>query len=232
MRAACWFVRTGSVSRDTLGRHGVAIDGAALTAAEPRAKRQLDAEFRGRLPEARPDGWAYLDLVLRHAGVPLSAAIGAAYADLRAYDTQWNLWEHVPPGVPAALGRLRRLGLSLVVVSNTNGTLRALMARVGLLPAVDLVVDSAEEGVEKPDPRLFQIALEKAGADAQTTVHVGDLYHVDVVGARAAGLRAVLLDSEGLNDGVDCPRVRSLDELADLLEAGISAWVVKPTAAG
>jgi len=54
--------------------------------------------------------------------------------------------------------------------------------------------------VEKPDPRLFEIALERARADRAATIHCGDIYHIDVVGARAAGLPAVLLDSAGLYD--------------------------------
>jgi len=202
---------------DTLGLHGVTTSATTLASAELHAKRQLDAEFKGTLPAARPDGWAYFDLVLRHAGVPHGAAVVAAYADLREYDARWNLWEHVPEGVTSALERLRGLGLTLVVVSNTNGTLKALLERIGLAPHVDLVVDSFEEGVEKPDPRLFRIALDKAGARAESTVHVGDLYYVDVVGARAAGLRAVLLDAAGLSPDCDCPRVRSLGELADRL---------------
>jgi putative hydrolase of the HAD superfamily len=207
----------------TLRQHGVAADAAALAAAELRAKRRLDVEFKGKLPVARPDGWAYFDLVLEHAQVPHTDAVDAAYADLREYDARWNLWEHVPRDVVPALERLRSLGLRLVVVSNTNGTLKALLERIGLGPRVDVVVDSFEEGVEKPDPRLFQIALDKAGADAESTIHVGDLYYVDVVGARAAGLHAVLLDPADLSPDCDCPRVRSLDELADRLQDGTPA---------
>ena len=79
------------------------------------------------------------------------------------------------------------------------------------------VIDSAVEGIEKPDPRLFRLALERVAADADTTLHVGDMYHVDVVGARAAGLRVVLLDSDGLYPDADCPRVASLLALADHL---------------
>jgi putative hydrolase of the HAD superfamily len=76
------------------------------------------------------------------------------------------------------------------------------------------VLDSCEWAVEKPDPRLFQIALEQSGGTAETTAHVGDLYHIDVAGARAAGLReGVLLDTAGLYPDVDCRRVSTLDEL-------------------
>lgn len=60
---------------------------------------------------------------------------------------------------------------------------------------------------------------QRAGARPETTLHVGDLFHIDVLGARAAGLRAVLLDMAGLCADVDCERVRSLAELADLLGA-------------
>ena len=72
--------------------------------------------------------------------------------------------------------------------------------------------------MEKPAPRLFEIALERAGARAETTLHVGDFYWIDVRGARAAGVQPVLLDAAWLYDAADCPRVKSLGELADLLE--------------
>jgi putative hydrolase of the HAD superfamily len=83
------------------------------------------------------------------------------------------------------------------------------------------VLDSNDEGVEKPDPRFFEIALARSGARRETTIHVGDLYHVDVVGARAAGLRGVLLDEAGLYPDADCPRIQSLGELADRIEQGV-----------
>jgi len=74
--------------------------------------------------------------------------------------------------------------------------------------------------VEKPDPRFFEIALERSGARRESTIHVGDLYYVDVEGARAAGLRGVLLDEAGLYPDVDCPRVRSLEELVEQISRG------------
>ncbi len=83
----------------------------------------------------------------------------------------------------------------------------------------DVVLDSHEWAVEKPDPRLFQIALEQSGGDAHTTAHVGDLFHVDVAGARAAGLReGVLIDPHDLYPHVNCRRVRSLAELVSNIQ--------------
>jgi len=203
---------------EALARHGVPAEARALADAEPRAKREMDVP-QG-LAAAKTDqqrGWVYFNLVLEHAGIPRSDATSAALDDLHAYHQQFNLWEFVPAGVPSALDALRALGLRLVVVSNANGKLRELFDRVGLTSRVDLLFDSHEEGVEKPDPRLFQIALARAGARADATVHVGDLYHIDVVGARAAGLRTVLFDVADLYPDADCPRIRALGELADLL---------------
>ena len=211
------FPNWGRVS-EGLARHGVEVSAATLAAADPHAKRRLDlgATISTTTDDSR--GWLYFNLVLGHAGVPRSGSTDAALADLQAYHAEHNVWETVPPDVVPALERLRRLGLRLVIVSNANGTLHEMFDRLGLSDRVDVLFDSHREGVEKPDPRLFQIALDRSVARAATTVHVGDLYHVDVVGARAAGLRAVLVDAADLYREADCPRVRSLNELCDRLE--------------
>ncbi len=206
--------------RDALAHHGVAAPADALAGAELHAKRQLDEDGTIRATNDGSRGWVYFHLVLEKLGIPRSAETGAALAELHAYHQQRNLWESVLPGAREGLAAFRTLGLRLVVVSNANGTLAAHFDRLGLTSAVDLVLDSQVEGVEKPNPRLFQIALARSGASPDTTVHVGDLYHVDVVGARAAGLRAVLVDPAGLYEEADCPRVASLPALAEEIRAG------------
>jgi putative hydrolase of the HAD superfamily len=130
------------------------------------------------------------------------------------------LWETVGSDVFASLRRFRAAGLRLVVVSNANGRLGHVLDRLGLRPHVDVVLDSHEVGFEKPDPRLFELALVRSGAQRETTLHIGDFYHVDVVGARSAGLQAVLLDAHDLQSERDCARVPSLAALADQLTGG------------
>lgn len=205
-----------------LDRHGIAASAAALAAADPRAKRRLDREsvFRGTVDRDR--AVLYFRLVLEEAGVAAPPSIEAAILDVCADHGRQNLWEHVPRDVVPALEHLRRLGLRLVVVSNSNGTLRAMLEALGLARHLDGIVDSHEEGVEKPDPALFRIALERSGARAERTIHVGDLYYVDVIGARAAGVRAVLLDPLDLYEDHVCARVRSLSMLAERISAGWS----------
>jgi putative hydrolase of the HAD superfamily len=203
-----------------LAARGVHVEPATLARSEHFAKKRLDDGQTIRATNDAGRGWLYFNLIFEHAGVPMTAAVDDALTELYAYHQESNLWELVPPGVFPALAALRERGLKLTVVSNANGKLRMLFERLTLAGRVDCLLDSHDEGVEKPDPRFFDIALERSGARRETTIHVGDLYHVDVVGARAAGLRGVLLDEGGLYSDVDCPRVRSLAELVERVEGG------------
>jgi putative hydrolase of the HAD superfamily len=201
-----------------LAHHGVAVEAAALARAEPHAKRTLDTADAIRTSTDLSRAGRYWELVLARAGVTAPAEpLAAAWAELRDYHARLNLWESVIAGVPEALTRLRARGLRLVVVSNANGTLRQKLVRVGLADRLDIILDSHELGVEKPDPRIFEIALERAGITPDQALHVGDLYQVDVVGARAAGVAAVLVDPLDLYTDHDCRRVPSLLALAEAL---------------
>jgi putative hydrolase of the HAD superfamily len=205
---------------DALAERGVTVSPETLMLADTKARRELDdLQVIGTTTDASR-GWLFFDLVLAHAGLPRSDATAAALEALHRYHTAANLWEFVPPVVVPALRAMRALGLKLVVVSNANGTLRAHMNRLSMSDLFDCILDSADEGVEKPERRFFEIALERSGARRETTIHVGDLYYVDVVGARNAGLRGVLLDEADLRPDADCPRVRSLDELVTRIGRG------------
>ena len=202
-----------------LAAEGLDVSADALAAAEPLAKRDIDHATVIRATDDSKRGWLYFNKVLQYAGVSLCAASDTALATLRDYHSRHNLWEHIPDDVKPTLATFKTLGLRLVVVSNANGRLRHLFDRVGLTEYFDAVLDSFEWGVEKPDPQLFRLALERGDADANTTAHVGDLFHIDVAGARGAGLReGVLLDSSNLYQDVDCRRIRTLAELIPLVE--------------
>lgn len=202
-----------------LAAAGIDLPVDKLRAAEPFAKRDIDeARVVGKTTDALR-GWLYFNKVLEHAGIPLSESTDAALAVLHAYHRADNLWEYVPSDVVPALERFRAIGLKLVVVSNANGRLRHLFDRLGLSEKFDVVLDSHEWDVEKPDPRLFEIALQQADADRARTAHVGDLFYIDVVGARNAGLlEGVLLDPHNMYPLADCRRISTLDELADAIE--------------
>ena len=93
-----------------------------------------------------------------------------------------------------ALECLRRLGLSLVCVSNWDYSLPGVLDDAGLGGLLDGVVTSAQVGAPKPDPAVFHAALEVAGCEAEEALHVGDTPEEDVAGAEAATIRALLLD--------------------------------------
>jgi HAD superfamily hydrolase (TIGR01509 family) len=206
----------GRVS-DTLAHHGIDISPPALAAAEPYAKKRLDTGETIRATNDRQRGWTYFNLVLSEAGLRLSDATHAALSELHDYHQRANLWEFVPDDVRPSLSALRECGVRLVVVSNANGRLHHLFERLDLFDAFDYIFDSHCEGVEKPDPRYFALALARSGAKAVDTIHVGDLYHVDVAGARSAGITPVLFDVADLYPEADCLRVRSLGELVSTL---------------
>jgi putative hydrolase of the HAD superfamily len=112
------------------------------------------------------------------------------------------------------LAELRAAGLRLAVVSNWDCSLRAVLGSLGLAAAVDAVVVSAEVGYRKPDPRIFKAALEQLGCAPGKALLVGDSLETDVLGARAAGLRALLLDRTG--GAGDAESISSLAELVAL----------------
>jgi putative hydrolase of the HAD superfamily len=117
------------------------------------------------------------------------------------------------PEVPGVLARLRQDGARLAVVSNWDVSLHDVLERTELRPLVDAVVISAELGVAKPDPAIFRAALDRLGAAAGGALHVGDSVEHDVVGARAAGIEAVLLARNGAAPPEGVRTIASLTEL-------------------
>lgn len=111
------------------------------------------------------------------------------------------------PDAAPALAALRGRGLRLVCVSNWDVSLPEVLERSGLGGAFDGVVTSAGSGARKPDPAIFEPALEIAGCERERALHVGDTRDEDLAAAEAAGIRALLIDREGDGD------IASLDEI-------------------
>lgn len=110
---------------------------------------------------------------------------------------------------------LKEQQLVLGLLTNAGKELVSVYAQLGLESYLDFVVTSEEAGEDKPEPAIFLMALQRAGVSAQEAIHVGDQYVIDVVGARRAGIRPVLLDRYGVYpDVTDCLRIHSLAEVA------------------
>lgn len=193
-----------------LAMAGVGATPVEVRAAEWRARVRLDASLAPGHSTEDPDiGRRYLAFVLDELGVRDAEVVAAVDAWRRGYNPPVGLWTEAEPEAAAALAVARAAGLRVAVISNSNGTVRGILARHGLTRYLDFVIDSAEVGVEKPDPRIFAIALERAGLAPVEAVYVGDLYSVDVVGARGAGLLTILVDPGGHRVGCDCPTAAS-----------------------
>ncbi len=190
------------------------ISGERLAAGAPEASRAMEAARGTDRERAR----AYLETLFRTAGVP-DERMPAVRDCLTALHHELHLWSSVAEGTGAALARLRAAGLRLGVVSNSDGRVEAALEAAGLRRYFDVVLDSALVGVEKPDPAIFHAALEALGVRPDEALYVGDLYEVDVVGARAAGVEAVLLCGSDRAEH-RCRTVRSLAVLADDLLQG------------
>lgn len=128
------------------------------------------------------------------------------------------LWRSAGHGTAEALAKLKDRGLRLAVVSNSDGRIELAFRQAGLFDHFEFFIDSFLVGVEKPDPRIFQIALERAQVSAHETIYVGDLYAVDVTGARAADMTPVLYDPYSVNEDADCLRIEAIADLLSILD--------------
>ena len=124
------------------------------------------------------------------------------------------------PDAAPVLGRLRLLGIRSAVVSNWDVSLRGVLGELGLGGLVDEIVVSAEVASRKPDPGIVRAALRRLRCPAGKALMVGDSPETDVAGARAAGVRAVLVDRTGTaSDIPGVERIFTLDGLDELLRA-------------
>jgi putative hydrolase of the HAD superfamily len=160
-----------------------------------RAFRAEMSYYREHSDEGRdPDSLAALR---RRCAAILSAELGreVAVEEMMAA-IRFRAYRDAAP----TLAELRALAVRLVCVSNWDYSLPDVLARVGLADELDGVVTSAAVGARKPDPRMFEAALEVAGCAADEALHVGDTPTEDVEGAKAAGIRALLIDRDGGGD--------------------------------
>lgn len=162
---------------------------------------------------------AYLETLFLLGGVP-AARLGEVRNCLGRMHQERHLWCAVAERSAESLARLRAAGLRLGVVSNSDGRVEEALEAAGLRHYFDVVIDSAVVGVEKPDPRIFQAALDRLGVVPEEALYVGDLYQVDVVGARAAGMEAVLLGGPKTGTSLECHTAHSIGELVDHLLSG------------
>ena len=164
----------------------------------------------------------YLDAYITTAGVGDDPSIREeVHTHLDSEFAVGDLWSRIVPRSIDGLRALVATGVRVGVISNADGSVaqrlaaqEVLQVGPGLGVEVECVIDSGAVGVSKPDPRIFEIALDAMGVDAADAWYVGDMPGIDVVGARNAGLHPVVMDPLGLHHDADYDRVDSLFDLA------------------
>jgi putative hydrolase of the HAD superfamily len=121
-------------------------------------------------------------------------------------------WDQIPPGTREALCRIAKR-FRIAVISNADGGIERILARCGIADCFKSITDSGIVGVEKPRREIFEAALNAMQARPDESLYVGDMYSVDYLGARNAGMDAVLLDVSGAYREREVPRVESLQQL-------------------
>lgn len=207
------------------------VDPVALGRAEVAARPDLSRFLAGdRSTESGLVRETYLRLILSRLDWPETALTGEALADLVEWlsrvDVADRVWSHVDARTPAVLEALRARGLALAVVSNSDGEIDRRLDEAGLRPYFDAVIDSGRLGIEKPHPGIFHAAADAVGVSIERCLHVGDIYHVDVVGAETAGAVGILLDP-GRSEAFDCPQIALLEDLMAFLPGADSSRPVR-----
>jgi HAD superfamily hydrolase (TIGR01549 family) len=190
--------------------YGLRLDPARYPAARRAAIADLQAH-----PDLDHDEEVWMrftkDIVCRMGGDgPDVARVASEIVRRWEHAHHFELYDDVLP----VLGELRAAGLRLGLLSNTSRDLDAFVRHFGI--DVDAWLSSGTHGKVKPSPTIFAAALELLGARAAETVMVGDSLDDDVRGARACGLRAVLLDRSG-EQTEEVERITSLHELPALV---------------
>lgn len=140
-------------------------------------------------------------------------AAGDGLRDELVRNTQLSAnWDQILPGTRESVERIGSKH-SIAVISNSDGKIDAVLDRCGIADCFQSITDSGIVGHEKPHPAVFRAALEKMQAQPTDSLYVGDVYSVDYVGARNAGMNAILFDVAGTYRARNLPRVESLEEL-------------------
>lgn len=206
------------VVRDVLAEAGHHHDLAAIDALMPIVDAFYEDRYRDDDSFWADDGatsevWVGMySLLCRRLGIDQDAeAIAARVYDVFGTADHWRVYDDVVP----FLERIRSRGIAVGIVSNWDARLAGILAGAGLAPYLDTVVSSAEVGLHKPDPRIFELALQRLDVAPAEALHVGDHHYADYVGATAVGCACILIDRHGL--GCSAPNVRVVTSFDEIL---------------
>jgi putative hydrolase of the HAD superfamily len=152
----------------------------------------LSADFFCSDEEDREWWWNYDRDVFGRLGITQEKH-ATIFDEIYRFFADPSAWELYPDTIES-LEKLKSFSFSLGIVSNWNSSLKRIVEGLNLTHYFDFILSSAEAGWKKPSPKIFEIALKMAAVEPWRVVHVGDTYQADVLGARNAGIRGIMLD--------------------------------------
>jgi HAD superfamily hydrolase (TIGR01549 family) len=192
----------------------------AWQALERRTKTEFDEEFsEGKVDKSF--WWIFHTHLLEQLNSvndSVDDSVNNGLRDALVETTQKSAnWDQILPGTRDALERIRQQ-YAIAVISNADGRIDEVLRRRGIEDCFASITDSGNVGHEKPHPAIFEAALRAMKAEPAESLYVGDVYSIDYVGARNAGMQAVLFDVSGAYREREFPRVESLIGLEDWLK--------------
>jgi putative hydrolase of the HAD superfamily len=160
----------------------------------------------------------YEEILMTEAGIKFEKGLPAKVyhkgKDRFGDNLKFVLFEDVLP----TMGQLQKRKLIIGLLTNLAKDMAPLVRQLGLKSYLNFVTTPHDAGADKPDPKIFLVALDKAGINADEAIYVGDQYKVDILGARNAGIKAIMIDRYNLFTGSpDFPRITSLSELENYI---------------
>jgi len=179
-------------------------------------ERRTKAEFDQEMQSGRVDHsfwWIFHTYLVAELN---ESADGLVQELVRNTQNSAN-WDQILPGTREALDRIRHK-YRTAVISNADGKIENILSRSGIADCCESITDSGIVGYEKPRREIFEAALNAMNASPDESLYVGDVYSVDYLGARNAGMQAILFDVAGAYRGKPEPRVESLQEFEEWLD--------------
>jgi len=180
-------------------------------------ERRTKAEFDQEMQSGRVDHsfwWIFHTYLVAE----LNESAGGLVQKLVRNTQNSANWDQILPGTREALDRIRQK-FRIAVISNADGKIEDILSRSGIADCFESITDSGIVGYEKPRREIFEAALHVMNVCPDESLYVGDAYSVDYVGARNAGMQAILFDMAGAYRGRPEPRVESLEQLEDWLDS-------------
>ena len=197
---------------------GVKVSPEEVVRAEALARSAFDdavAESPGGVSGFWP---VYYTPFYEHLGLTGDSVPLAIEKTREANDAGLGIWRVPVEGFHATMDALEERGITVGVISNSDGRVADRLRELRMSQRFSFILDSAVVGVSKPDARIFEMAVGASAVPATECAYVGDYYQIDVVGARAVGMKPVLFDPVGYYAGADCDTMRFFGDIVELVD--------------